>query len=64
VLQAYQQGKLVGEFGKENGVQPGAISIRQLTHGQTGRAELKIWVPGASTPSDAIWVTVQEKKSN
>lgn len=64
VLQAYQQGRLVGEQGKQAGVASNAITVRQLTDGKTGKIELKIWVPGASKPADAIWVTVQEKHSN
>lgn len=59
VLQAYQQGQLVGERGKQAGVASDTITVRQLTDGKTGRTELKVWVPGASKPADAVWVTVQ-----
>lgn len=64
VLQAYQQGQLVGEQGKQAGVASDAITVRQLIDGKTGRTEIKIWIPGASKPADAVWVTVQEKLSN
>ena len=62
VVQAYQQGQLVGEFGKRAGVPSGTVLIKQLTEGKTGQTELKIWVPNASSPSDAKLVTVQEKQ--
>jgi hypothetical protein len=61
VLQAYQEGRLVGEYGKESGVAPGTISAGQLTEGVAGTTELKVWVPGAPVPSNAVWVTVEPK---
>jgi len=61
VVQAYQDGKLVGEYGKQTGVAPGSISAGQLTKGIAGVTELKVWVPGASVSANAIWVTVEPK---
>ena len=61
VLQAYQRGKLVGEYGKQTGVAPGRISAGQLTEDVAGATELKVWVPGASAPSNAVWVTIEPK---
>lgn len=52
VLQYYQHEKLVDEFfDARSGT---TVDIPEL-----GSTELKIWVPGASTPSDAIWITVK-----
>lgn len=62
VLQAYQQGRLVGEYGKQAGVASGTVSISQLTEGKTGQTELKGWVPGSSAPAFAVWLTVPGKK--
>ena len=60
VLQAYQNSQLVGELGKNEGVANATIPISQLTQ-KPGRTELKIWVPGSSSPSDSIWVVVSTK---
>jgi hypothetical protein len=62
VVQAYQQANLVGEAGKQSGVPPDTVRIADLTHGNTGRTELKIWAVGGAAPSDAVWVTVEETK--
>ena len=59
VLQAYQGGRLVGEYGKSQGVQSATIPAYRLTQGKLGRVELKIWAAGSSAPSDAVWVNVE-----
>lgn len=53
VLQWYQEGKLIGELGKETGV-PAGTTI-ELAPGLT---ELKVWAPGATLPADSLWVQV------
>jgi hypothetical protein len=50
VVQAYRQANLVGEAGKQSGVPPGTVRIADLTHGNTGRTELKIWAVGGAAP--------------
>lgn len=52
VLQYYQHEKLVNEYVEaHSGI---TISIPE-----PGLTELKIWVPGSSSPSAAIWITVE-----
>ncbi|MBN1427615.1 MAG: hypothetical protein JXB07_04465 [Anaerolineae bacterium] len=52
VVQYYQQEKLINEY-------PDASSGIVINIPEPGLTELKIWVPGASGPSDAIWITVE-----
>ena len=53
VLQFYQNDRLIRELGKESGVDSGtAVSI------PPGRTLIKIWVPGASVPSNEVWIKV------
>jgi hypothetical protein len=52
VLQYYQHEKLIDEYFD-------VISRVTLSILESGPTELKIWVSGSSTPSDAIWITVK-----
>ena len=52
VLQYYQQEKLINEY-------PDASSGIVVNIQEPGLTELKIWVPGSLSPSDAIWITVE-----
>ncbi len=61
-LQIYFNGALGGEVGREAGVVSGSTRVRELAQ-TVGVAELKIWVPGATVPSDeGVFVNVVEKR--
>jgi len=55
-VQGYMNGQLTAEFGKDAGVASGSVSLGQLTNGGEGELDIKIWVPGASSPSDSTFV--------
>ena len=53
-LQFYQNGELLRE--NKSGDSSGTIDMINIPPGLT---EIKLWVPGSSTPADAIWVQVK-----
>ncbi len=53
VVQCYQNGRLLREFGKQSGVASNAISFAECAANLEGETEVKLWQPGASLPSTA-----------
>lgn len=58
VLQFYQYGILVAEYGKSSGIISGYMNLSDIVKGIL--TEVKIWVPGSSWPAhQGVWVTVK-----
>jgi hypothetical protein len=55
VLQAYQNGSPQPIYENKRAVPCTRLGVGDI---QPGLTELKIWVPGASTPTASIWITV------
>ena len=55
VLQAYQDGRQQPVYENKRAKSCTQLGVNDI---QPGLTELKIWVPGASSPADSIWVTI------